>query len=383
MLINGAKKEIERGILTAVRAVNPRSPLPILSNVKLKTEGTDRLVISSTDLEIRIDIKINIEVLTEGETTVPAKILADIITQLPDRDLVLELNKEKNIVKLRCGNSKYDMHAIPAEDFPVTPDMEEKKAIEISQRDLKGILKNAAIAAASEDESRTVLTGVLMAVDKNSVLMVSTDGRRLAKVFNYVETGVKNSFNLIIPSRSVSEISRIIQDTEDTVKIVVGDNQIFFVMSDMVIGSRLIEGKFPDYNQIIPKNFSHTFTADRGQFISALRRAMIMALEKDRDMPRLVKFRIENGIMTITSNTPEVGQAYEEMELEGVSENISLVIAFNGKYILDGLNNLSGEKVNICLSTPISPGLIKEEGDERFTYLVMPVRLREDLSQEA
>jgi DNA polymerase-3 subunit beta len=383
MLINCAKKEIERGILTAVRAVNPRSPLPILSNVKLKTEGTDRLVISSTDLEIRIDIKINIEVLTEGETTVPAKILADIITQLPDRDLVLELNKEKNIVKLRCGNSKYDMHAIPAEDFPVTPDMEEKKAIEISQRDLKGILKNAAIAAASEDESRTVLTGVLMAVDKNSILMVSTDGRRLAKVFNDVETGVKNSFNLIIPSRTVSEVSRILQDAENTVKMVVGDNQIFFVMSDMVIGSRIIEGKFPDYNQIIPKSFSHIFTADRGQFISALRRAMIMALEKDRDMPRLVKFRIENGIMTITSNTPEVGQAYEEMDLEGVSENTSLVIAFNGKYILDGLNNLSGEKVNICLSTPISPGLIKEEGDERFTYLVMPVRLREDLFQEA
>lgn len=382
MKVHCAKKELEKGMLTVIRAVGVKTPLPILGHVKMVTEGEDRLILSATDLEIGIETSIKTTVLEGGKTTVPARIMTEILTQLPDNDIVLELDEEKQIMHLRCGKSKYDMHTLPAEDFPILPRPEEEKAIDITQRELKNIVKNVAIAAASEEETRTVLTGVLMTVEKERILMVSTDGRRLAKMDKKIETGVRAPFNLIIPSRTVSEISRILQDIEESVRIIIGENQLFFLLDGLMMTSRLLEGQFPDYNQIIPKNFTHTLTVDRGKFITSLKRAMIMAYEKDKDLPRLIKLKIEGGMMAITSNTPELGQAYEELELEDGSQDVSLMIAFNGRYILEGLNNMVKDKINLCISTPISPGLIKEEGEEDFTYLVMPVRLREEVFQE-
>ncbi|MFH0802856.1 MAG: DNA polymerase III subunit beta [bacterium] len=383
MKVHCVKKELEKGMLTVIRAVSLKTPLPILGHVKMTTEGEDKLILSATDLDIGIETSIKTTVFKPGSTTVPARIITEILTQLPDNDIVLEMDEEKQIMHLRCGKSKYDMHTLPAEDFPILPSPEEKKVINISQRELKSIVKNVAIAAASEEETRTILTGVLMTVEQEKILMVSTDGRRLAKADKKIETGVRAPFNIIIPSRAVFEISRILQDVEEPVKIIIGENQIFFLIDDLMMTSRLLEGQFPDYNQIIPKSFTHIITVNREKFITSLKRAMIMAYEKDKDLPRLIKFKIEGGMMVITSNTPELGQAYEEIELEEGSQDVSLMIAFNGRYILEGLNNLVKDKINLCISTPISPGLIKEEGEEDFTYLVMPVRLREEVFQEA
>jgi len=383
MKVHCVKKELEKGMLTVIRAVSLKTPLPILGHVKIVTEGEDKLVLSATDLDIGIETSIKATVFNGGSTTVPARIITEILTQLPDKDIVLEIDEEKQIMHLRCGKSKYDMHTLPAEDFPILPSPEEKKVINISQRDLKSIVKNVAIAAASEEETRTILTGVLMTVEQEKILMVSTDGRRLAKADKKIETGVRAPFNIIIPSRTVFEISRILQDVDEPVKIIIGENQLFFILDGLMMTSRLLEGQFPDYNQIIPKSFNHVITIDREKLIASLKRAMIMAYEKDKDLPRLIKFKIEGGMMVITSNTPELGQAYEEIELEEGSQDVSLMIAFNGRYILEGLNNLVKDKINLCISTPISPGLIKEEGNEDFTYLVMPVRLREEVFQEA
>jgi DNA polymerase-3 subunit beta len=383
MKVHCAKRDMEKGMLTVIRAVGMKNPLPILGHVKIVTEGDDRIILSATDLEIGIETSVKTTILESGSTTVPARIITEILTQLPDNDIVMELDEEKQIMHLRCGKSKFEMHTLPADDFPILPRPEEEKRIDIPQSELKSIVKNVFIAAASDEETRTVLTGVLMTVEKERILMVSTDGRRLAKMDKKISTGVRAPFNLIIPSRTVSEISRILQDVKDPVEIIFGENKLFLMMDGLMITSRLLEGQFPDYNQIIPKSFTHTLTVDREKFITSLKRAMIMAHEKDKDLPRLIKFKIEGGMMVITSNTTELGHAYEEVEIENGSQDVSVMIAFNGKYILDGLNNMVRDRINLCISTPISPGLIKEEGEEDFTYLIMPVRLREEAFVDA
>jgi len=363
-----AKDQILNGLQAVQNVVSTRTTLPILSNVLMRAED-DRLELTATDLDVTIACGVEAKVKKAGATTVPVKKLFGIARELNGSEIDLEVD-EKNVCSLRCGPSFYKIHGLGADEFPPLPNFKEEKKVTLPQETLKSMMCKTSFAI-STDEARYVLNGIFISLKDHKMTMVATDGRRLALVDEEVEVSEKSQGEFIIPAKAVNELNRLLQEKGE-VEMKYSENQAAFTLKDekgfsVLIITKLIEGNYPNYRQVIPSETKERVTLQREEFLHALRRAEIMTSEKANS----VKLTFGKNNLAITANAPEVGEAKESIAINYKGKEIA--VAFNPKYLIDPLNALPNDEVFIELIDELSPGVLKINGP--FLYVVMPMRL--------
>ncbi|HLP75759.1 MAG TPA: DNA polymerase III subunit beta [Candidatus Paceibacterota bacterium] len=363
-----AKDQIINGLQAVQNVVSTRTTLPILSNVLIRAEG-DRLELTATDLDVTVACSVEAKVTKPGATTVPVKKLFGIIRELATSEIEIEVD-DKNTCSIRAGASFYKINGLAAEEFPPMPKFKEDKKVVLSQETVKGMMKKTSFAI-STDESRYVLNGIFISLKDHKMTMVATDGRRLALADEEVDVSEQSQGEFIVPAKAVGELNRLAQEKGE-VEIRYTDNQASFTLKDdkgfsVLIITKLIEGNYPNYRQVIPNEVKERISLVREEFLHALRRAEIMTSEKSNS----VKLTFGKNNLAITANSPEVGEARESLAINYKGKEMA--IAFNPKYLIDPLNALSNDEVFIELIDELSPGVLKINGP--FLYVVMPMRL--------
>ncbi len=363
-----SKEQIINGLQAVQGVVSTRTTLPILSNVLMRAEN-GRLEFTATDLDVTIASAVDANVKKPGASTVPVKRLFGIVRELNNAEIDLAVD-DKNICSIQSGASFYKINGLSAEEFPPLPQFKEEKKVVLPQETLKGMMKKTSFAV-STDESRYVLNGILITLKDHKMTMVATDGRRLALVDEEVDVGEESHGEFIVPAKAVNELNRLLQDKGE-VEMRYTANQASFTLKDekgslLLIVTKLIEGNYPNYRQVIPAETKERVALVREEFLHALRRAEIMTSEKSNS----VKLNFDKNRLEITANSPEVGEAKESLAVN--YKGREMAIAFNPKYMIDPLNALSNDEVFLELIDELSPGVLKINGP--FLYVVMPMRL--------
>lgn len=365
MKITIKKEQLLKGLQTVQGIINNSSTLPIITNVLLSTTK-DGLRMTTTDLDITISCAVEASVATEGVTTVSARKLFAIAKEMSGSEIEIETD-EKNVFAVRCGKSFYRLNGLPADEFPKTPTVN-GATVKIEQSDLKEMFQRTSFAM-SVEATRFVLCGVYLDIASDSVFAVSSDGRRLSLASCEPSSKKTSAGKFIIPSKTVSEISRLIQTSGD-VEVSHSEVMALFKLKsegfDIEIYSKMIDSNYPDYRSIIPKGHTKSITLSRQELIGALKRAEVVTSEKTSS----VKFSFSKNDLTISANSQEVGDASESIAIKYKGEDMS--IAFNPKYILDALNSLNQEEVVFEMNDEISPLVIKIKGP--FVYVLSPMR---------
>ena len=368
MNLSISKEQIINGLRAVQNVVSTRTTLPILSNVLLRADK-DRLELTATDLDVTISCGVEATVKKPGAATVPVKKLFGIINELGNPEIELEVD-DKNTCSIRSGASFYKINGLGADEFPPLPKFKEDKKVTLPQEKVRGMMKKTAFAI-STDESRYVLNGIFLSLKEHKLTMVATDGRRLALVDEEVDVTDKSQGEFIVPAKAVNELKRLLQDKGE-VELRYSENQAAFTLKDekgfsILIITKLIEGNYPNYRQVIPAEPKERVALNREEFLHALRRAEIMTSEKSNS----VKLAFTKNNLAITANSPEVGEARESLAINYKGKDMA--IAFNPKYVIDPLNELPDDEVFLELIDELSPGVMKINGP--FLYVVMPMRL--------
>lgn len=345
--------------------VNPRNTLPILSNILLEADDESRIRFVGTDLEVSISTTALAEGVEKGEVTVPAKKFFDILRELPMGEVGITVAKN-NAVTISSNKVQFKLIGLPKDDFPKFPDFASAQQTEVDQPLFKECLHLTSFAISS-DEMRYVLNGVLIALHSGKLRLVSTDGRRLAFIEKPTDTPANFSLEAIIPTKTVNELERLLAG-EGKVKILQLKNQIAFEVGPTVLVSRLIEGHFPNYEQVIPKEEKTSAALNREAFLAALRRAALLTSPESQS----AKLDFVKNKVVVSSRSPNLGEAREELEAE--TKGPELVIGFNPNYLIDVLRNLSSEEIVLSLTDPDRPGVLKEE-KAGYVYVIMPMQL--------
>ena len=357
------KDKLLQGLQTVQNVVSTRTTLPILSNVLLQAvDGQVRL--TTTDLDVGIRGSFEAQIEETGGTTLPARRLFSIVRELPAAEIEMAIDS-KNIASIRSGQSFFKIHGLPEDEFPPLPNFENAKVFTIRQKDLRDGLKKTSYAV-STDESRYVLNGILCSFKDNKLTLVATDGRRLALVDIEMEFPQSQEVDIIVPTKAVVEIQRLLGEEGD-VKMTVGENQVAFEVGGVLLVSKLVEGNYPNYRQVIPAETLERITLERELFLNAVHRVSLLASEKSNS----VKLIFTKDNIDITSNTPEIGEAHESLPIQYKGKEFS--IAFNPEFLMAPLRNLPNDEVYLDLSDEMSPGVIKIQTS--FLYVLMPMRI--------
>ena len=369
MKLSVMQENLARGLSVVSRAVSARSTLPVLANVLLKTEDAG-LKLTATNLEIGITYWVPGKIESDGATTVPAKLLTDLVNSLQGGDRVdLELGSSETL-HLTCGRFESHLKGIDADEFPAIQVTGERPTTRISQRVLKQALGETAFAAAS-DEARPILTGVLARFEGDTVTFAAADNYRIA-VKTVPLLDPVTDVSIVIPARALNELARILPDVDEPVELVIAQarNQVMFHLEGVDLISRLIDGQFPNYNQVLPQSHTTRAVMDREELLRAVRPAALIAHES----ANIVKLQIGNdgdpGI-TVSANA-EVGDHVGQVE--ATVDGDGTTIAFNARYLADVLTNVDAEQFALELNGPLSPGVFKPIGDDHYVHVVMPVR---------
>ena len=357
------KEAILDGLQRVQNVVSTRTTLPILSNVLVQA-ASGGLSLTTTDLDVAVRCKVEADVSKAGSTTLPARRLFSILKEVVAPEIEVEVD-DRNAAAIRCGTSFYKIMGLPEEEFPRFPEAGTAKALKIEQSVLRGMLKKTAYAVSS-DETRYVLNGVFMGFKGDKLTAVATDGRRLALTEHEIEVPKGGETELIVPTKAVGELERLLGDKGE-VKLSIGENQILFELDGTTLASKLIEGTYPNFRQVIPTETKERITLERELLLAALHRASILASEKSQS----VKLNFAKNTLTITATTPEVGEAKETLSINYKGKEIT--IAFNPQYLMDPLRNLDADEVFLELIDELSPGVVKV--NEPFLYVLMPMRL--------
>ncbi len=363
-----AKEQILNGLQAVQNVVSARTTLPILSNVLMSVAG-EKIEFTATDLDVTVACSVEAKVKKGGAVTVPVKKLFGIVRELNGNEIDIEVD-EKNICSIRCGASFYKIHGLAADEFPPLPKFKDEKKVTLPQETVKAMLCKTSFAI-STDESRYVLNGIYISLKDHKMTVVATDGRRLALVDEEVDIAEKSEGEFIIPAKAVFELTRLLQDNGE-IAVKFGENQASFALKDekgfsVLVVTKLIEGNYPNYRQVIPSEVKERVPLAREEFLHALRRAEIMTSEKANS----VKLAFGKNNLAITANSPEVGEARESLAVNYKGKDVA--IAFNPKYLIDPLNALTEDEVFFELTDELSPGVLKINGP--FLYVVMPMRL--------
>lgn len=359
------KNSFLNGINIAQKAVPSKTTLPILEGVLLEAKN-GKLKLTGTDLEIGIETTINVDVILPGRIVISSRMLGEIVRKLPDSDIEMEL-KDNNIVYIKCENSHFKINGMTADEFPELPQVKKENGIVLPQNKLREMIKQT-IFSVSTDEIRPILTGVLFEVTGDKVSMVALDGFRMAvKSCSVIND---TTFKSVIPGKSLSEIGKILEDTEDAVNIYFSKNQILVQMKDTIVISRLLEGEFINYKQIIPSDYKIKIIVETAKLVESCERAALFARDSNDNK---IKFEINDDIMSIKSNSQN-GDVQEELKIKKQGEDIE--IAFNAKYFMDVLKVLESEELTIEFTTNISPSILRPSDDNGYLYLVLPTRFK-------
>lgn len=358
-------------LLTPLQAiagvVERKQTMPVLSNVLLVAED-NTLTLTGTNLEVELVARITpVHIDQPGQITVPARKLSDICRALGN-EAPIEINLEGDRLHLRSGASSFTLSTLPAEHFPNVEEDSESFHLDLPQRDLRAMLDATAFAMAQQDV-RYYLNGLLLEMEPDHLRAVATDGHRLAMSVCNVATGVSESRQLIVPRKGVQELIRLMDDVELPMTLVFGDTHLRATIGAYTFTSKLIEGKFPDYNRVIPRGGDKVMMADRNTLKNTLQRAGILSHENIRG----VRLNLNPGELQIFANNPDQEQAEDALAVDYQGE--SLQIGFNVGYLVDVLNALDDEQVKVTLSDANSSALIESENDPNSIYVVMPMRL--------
>jgi len=361
------KDQIIAGLQAVQNVVSTRTTLPILSNVLIRAEGS-HVEFTATDLDVTVACKVEAKVVKPGATTLPVKKLFGIVRELQG-EIEIETD-DKNLSSIRSGSSFFKIHGLAADEFPPLPKFKDDKKVSQPQENIRAMIRKTSFAV-STDESRYVLNGIFISLKEGKMTFVATDGRRLALVDEEVDISEKSAGEFIVPAKAITELNRLLQDKGD-VELKFGENQASFALKNdngfsVLLITKLIEGNYPNYRQVIPGEAKERIPVGREELVQALRRAEIMTSEKANS----VKLTFGKNVLTITANSPEVGEARETMAINYKGKE--LAIAFNPRYLIDPLNALTEDEVFIELIDELSPGVIKINGP--FLYVVMPMRL--------
>ncbi|MEO7725539.1 MAG: DNA polymerase III subunit beta, partial [Chthoniobacterales bacterium] len=343
--------------------VSTRTTLPILSNVLLQTNGSE-VRLTTTDLDVGVRGSFEATIEKEGATTLPARRLFTIIRELPSSEIQFDVDG-KNAASIRSGQSFFKILGLPEEEFPPLPKFDDSKVVTIRQKDLRDGLRKTSYAI-STDETRYVLNGVLFSFKDNKLTLVATDGRRLAMLDLELEFPRSHEADIIVPTKAVTELQRLLTDDGD-VRVSVSSGQIAFDLNNTLLVSKLIEGNYPNYRQVIPGEMKERVTLERETFLNSLRRVSLLASDKSNS----IKLNFTKNNIDITANTPEVGEAKESLAVAYKGREFS--IAFNPEFLMAPLRNLTEDEVFLDLIDEMSPGVIKIQSP--FLYVLMPMRI--------
>jgi DNA polymerase III subunit beta len=372
---------VDRLVILA-RGVSSRGTLPVLSGVLLQAQE-GRVEMYSTDLEISMKAGVAAQVEQPGDVVVPARLFSDVVRNLPVDDVVVELGQSDEMggrVIVTGGPARFELNAWAASDFPQTSTFDLSQSFAVARGPFLETLGKVA-RAASRDDNRPILTGVLVSIDGGMLRMVATDSYRLAVKQTALEGGPETEVQAIVPVKALNEVGRLATNIDsESIALVVGENQALFGLGDLVIATRLIEGQFPNYRQLLPDSFEHVVTLDREPFLGVVRRVGLLA---QKNAPLRLKFspggQDESGaelpsLLTVRAVTQDIGQAQESLPVEFAGEELE--IGFNHLFLIDGVESVEGDKVSLQLITPLRPGLLSAGTDaEDFLYLIMPIRL--------
>jgi DNA polymerase-3 subunit beta len=363
------QENLARGLAVVSRAVSNRSTLPVLANVLLKTEDGG-LRLTATNLEIGLVYWVPGKVETDGSTTVPARLLADLVGSLSGGDRIDLETGAGETLHLTSGRFESHVKGIDADEFPSIQPTGERPTTRISQRVLKQALEETAFAAAT-DEARPILTGVLCRFEGDSLTLAAADNYRIAvKTISILDPVGETS--VVVPARALTELMRVLGDTDDPVDVVLAQarNQILFHLDGIDLVSRLIDGQFPNYQSVLPKAHTTRAVLDREELLRAVRPAALIAHESANIVKLQISSDGESGI-TVSANA-EVGDHVGQVE--AAVEGDGTTIAFNAKYLADVLEKVSAEQFALELQGPLAPGVFKPIGDDNYVHVVMPVR---------
>jgi DNA polymerase-3 subunit beta len=363
MKLKVAKEQILKGLQITQGVIGTRSTLPILSNVLIETDG-DRLWLTSTDLEVSVRCSIAAEIETAGSTTLPAKKLFSIIRELPASELSMEVD-EKNSASLTCGSSFFKILGLPREEFPSLPKQDDGFAYTLDQAVLKDMLSKTAYAASS-DETRQFLNGVLLSFKNDKLTAVATDGRRLALIEHEMEFPKDAEGDMIVPSKAVNELLHSLGN-EGQIKIRAVKNQVTFEFGDQVLFSKLIEGNYPNFRQVIPSQAEHRIPIERETLLAAVRRVALLTSDRSNS----IKLTFAKNKVEVSAQTQDIGEAHESIPVKFTGAELN--VAFNPEFILDPLRHLTSDEVYLEFNDELSPGVIK--CDTPFLYVLMPMRI--------
>ncbi len=366
MSLTMAREDLLKPLQRVVGAVERRQTLPILGNVLLKATK-DGLSVTATDLEIELHDHVAVDTDSNLEITVPARKLFDICKSLPEQSM-LKLTSDNAKLILSAGRSRFTLATLPADEFPVLEGVGSGEIIQISQRTLKRTISKTAFSMAQQDV-RYYLNGLLLELDQHCLRTVSTDGHRLSMNIQEAELNVEQLTQAIVPRKGVLELSRLLEDVDDIVELKISANHIRFQIGSLRFTSKLIEGRFPDYQRVIPANCENKVLIDREVLKQALQRVAILSNEKYKG----IRLNFESDSLTIQTNNPEQEEAEEEIVVEYNGDSIE--IGFNVAYLQDVLSSLDSDKVEIALRDGNSSGLITGIGTPDCKYVVMPMRL--------
>ncbi|MDD3419301.1 MAG: DNA polymerase III subunit beta [Candidatus Gastranaerophilales bacterium] len=372
MKFNIEKNDLMQGLRMVEKITVQRGIQPVLANILIEAVDGRTLKFTSTDLDILIEGHIKANIQQEGSITLPAKKLLEIVSKLPDKTISFVLG-DNNIVEITCGNSKFDVVGIDAAEFPTVLDEELLNSPDKIDVEIKPFLKavKQTVFATASNESNNILSGVYCKIINGELEMAATDGNRLSRVIEKITTSEDKDVSVVIPSKTLNELVRLISDSEDKkFYVVVKKGQILFQLDDRVLLSRLLEGQYPKYQLLIPEKGDKHAIVDREELISAIDRASTMVNERTS----IVKFTFSDNKLLLKADTSDVGSSMDLVEIEYKEEE--LIIAFNYKYVLEALKIMDSEKVRVDLSSALSATLFKPVNEENYICLVMPVQVR-------
>ncbi len=364
MLVSCQGLELSEALLRVSKAISNKTANPILEGIKI-TADDDTLIMSATDTELSIEKKIKAEVKSEGETVVPGRFITEFVKKLTNTTIELEVN-EKNQLIIRYDDSESMIQCYNPIEYPGFKRVETNEYFGISKKDFRTCV-NKTLFSVAMDDSRPILKGVLFDISNNELNVVALDGYRLARVKRTINSNIKKA--IVVPARSLSELSKMIEDDEDIINIYIDQYTIMVDLGDTKVTSRLLEGDYINYKQIIPVNFETFITINREQFIDTLERATLLLRTSTNNF---VKFDIKENNICITSNS-ELGNIKENINANVSGKDI--VISFNPRYFLESLRVNTNDFIKICFNKPSTPCVIVPTEEDEFLYLILPVRI--------
>ncbi len=375
MKVSVTQQNLAHGLNIVSRAVAARTTLPVLSNILLATDE-GRLRLSATNLELGITCWIGAKVEEEGSFTVPARTFIDLVNTLPNESLNLELNSRTQSMEVHSTASTAEVKGIDAQEFPPMPVPDVDNSVQLNVADFKEMIQQV-VFAASADEARPVLMGAQINLADNELMMAAADGFRISVKRAPLSTPVATPVSIIVPARALSELARVAVDGEQsiTMSVPAGRGQVVFTLKDVEVASQLIEGKFPDCNQIIPKTYKTRTILSTQAFLSACKRAEVFAREGSNVVRLNLKPAGENmgSVVEISAMTEETGKSEEG--IEATIEGANLLIAFNVRFLREVLEVIRTPNVALETTAPNTPGVVKPVTDDSFVHVIMPMHL--------